>query len=320
MSIVFDARKHAEQSKRAREAIAETFQSPDSGPASTDPQETTASNEIPNHAPERPDFRPGGDGLSASSEKPSGTLLGLRVERRSTDLRLRWNRDAAANATRGRVTIADGLLHKQLDLDTNELRNGSIFYTPKTDDVFLGLEIETAGSNTPASESLRVVGSAASPHQPQKETRPAARAGPSRIARSDAAWAGRTAMSGTTAGKQAPLVRSLLRAPRSESQSVESQTPDTVEPGGQIEPATLVLRVDPAYPASAKQSQISGSVELRFRISPEGKVYDVRPVRGVPVLARAAIQAVEGWCYEPARLNGAPIDSQASTNFDFELN
>ena len=319
MSIVFDARKHAEQSKRAREAIAETLQSPDSGPASTDPQEATPSKEKPNHAPQPgPDLS--ADAQSTISETPGGTLLGLRVERRSADLRLRWNRDAAANATRGRLTITDGLLHKQLDLDINELRNGSIVYTPKTDDVFLGLEIETAGSSTPTSESLRVVGSAGSPHQAQKEIRPAERAGLSRIARSDAAWAGRTALSEGAAGKQAPLVRSLLRAPRSEPQSVESQAPEPLERGGQIEPATLVLRVDPAYPASAKQSEISGSVELHFRISPEGKVYDVRSVRGVPILARAAIQAVEGWCYEPARLNGAPIDSQASTNLDFKLN
>ena len=58
---------------------------------------------------------------------------------------------------------------------------------------------------------------------------------------------------------------------------------------------------------------------MHFRISPEGKVYDVRPVKGSPVLAEAAVEAVQTWCYEPARLNGAAIDSQASTNFDFKL-
>ena len=42
-------------------------------------------------------------------------------------------------------------------------------------------------------------------------------------------------------------------------------------------------------------------------------MYDVRSVKGSPILARAAIEAVIAWRYEPARLHGAPIDSQAST-------
>ena len=49
---------------------------------------------------------------------------------------------------------------------------------------------------------------------------------------------------------------------------------------------------------------------MHFRISSEGNVYDVKSVKGSPILARAAIEAVEAWCYEPARLNGTPIDSQ----------
>jgi TonB family protein len=320
LSIVFDARKHAEQSKRAREAVAETEPSKNSGPILSNLEDATLSNQESAHAPNS-QYPP--DTLSASSDVSSATLLALRVERRTNDWRLRWNRDAAANATQGRLTITDGAIHKQLDLDANELRNGSIVYTPKTDDVVLRLEMESAGSGTPLVESVRLVGGAAPPLQQQKETKHASsteRGGSARIARSDAAWAGSAARTEGAAGKLAPLVRSLLRTPRAAPVDEEPQAANPVERGGKIEPATLVLRVDPAYPASAKESFISGTVELRFRISPEGKVYDVRSVRGAPILARAAIQAVEGWCYEPARLNGAPIDSQASTNFDFELN
>jgi outer membrane biosynthesis protein TonB len=43
-------------------------------------------------------------------------------------------------------------------------------------------------------------------------------------------------------------------------------------------------------------------------------------VNGSPILAHAATEAVESWRYEPARLNGAPIDSQGSATFDFKLN
>lgn len=322
MSIVFDARKHAEQSKRAREAVAETPKSPEPGPAS-DPKNATSSNQESTHAPEAgPNLRHAADTCSGISEAESATQLGLRMERRATDWRLRWNRDAVVSAARGRLTITDGAIQKQLDLDNSQLRSGSIVYSPTTDDIVLRLEIERADSTTPAVESIRVIGGTA-PAQIKKEAKQGSsteRVGSARIARSDAVWAGGAAMTEGTLGKQAPLVRSLLRKPRSEQVVDEPETPSAIERGGRIEPATLVLRVDPAYPVGAKQSLISGSVELRFRISPEGRVYDVRTVRGSPILARAAREAVEGWCYEPARLNGAPIDSQASTNFDFELN
>lgn len=115
------------------------------------------------------------------------------------------------------------------------------------------------------------------------------------------------------AARQAPVVRSLLRISRSQPRLAAPAA------NGNISPATVISREDPIYPAIAKQHLISGIVEVHFRIGPEGKVYDVRSVKGSPVLARAAVEAVEARCYEPARLNGEPIDSQAATNFEFKL-
>ena len=144
-----------------------------------------------------------------------------------------------------------------------------------------------------------------------------------RIARADAAWATSAAIKEVGSGKQSPIVRSLLRAGRSESLSSaaeQSWAPDgSVQHSGQIEPATLISRTSPVYPASAEGRPISGSVQVHFRISPEGKVYNAKFIQGPAILARAAIEAVEAWCYEPARLYGAPVDSHASTIFDFTL-
>ena len=92
-----------------------------------------------------------------------------------------------------------------------------------------------------------------------------------------------------------------------------------MEGDDEIEPAMLIVRTDPVYPAIARQSHISGSVEVQFRISPEGRVYDVKSLKGWPILAKAAIDAVATWRYEPARRNGTPVDSQMRTNFDFQL-
>jgi TonB family protein len=117
------------------------------------------------------------------------------------------------------------------------------------------------------------------------------------------------------AAQQIPVVRSLLRITRSS----DPRTPKPIQQSGNSVPAMLILPKDPIYPAIAKEQQISGSVEVQFRISREGRVYDMTSVDGQPILVQAAIAAMEKWYYEPARLNGAPIDSQSITNFDFKL-
>jgi TonB family protein len=174
-----------------------------------------------------------------------------------------------------------------------------------------------------------------------------------------------TGMTNQTAQADAPLVRSLLRAPYPEAipsvkgssvpgssvRGPSAPTPsapvpsprgasvanssakrssirdfsvkggaDFAEENNNVEPATLIARTDPVYPAIARQSHISGSVEVQFRISSEGRVYDVKSLKGWPILAKAAIDAVATWRYKPARRNGRPVESQVRTNFDFQMN
>jgi TonB family protein len=314
--MVFDARKRAESSKRAQEAAASTSQLPDAGGLPSDVPSIPPASQAPAHH------------ALSSTEAADNTPLGLRVERRTNDWRLKWNRNAAVNALRGRLSITDGAMHKQLDLDAHELQSGSIVYTPATEDVVLRLEIVGPESQAPISESVRLVGGARPllPSQTQLTGMP--RGGESRIARSNAAWAKHLESAKDASAQRAPVVRSLLRIPRSEPASTAPEVPNLSEEfapvrareHGNLEPATLISRRNPVYPAVAKQSLISGSVEVHFRISPQGNVYDVKSVHGSPILAQAAIEAVEEWRYEPARLNGAPIDSRGRTNFDFKLN
>jgi TonB family protein len=118
--------------------------------------------------------------------------------------------------------------------------------------------------------------------------------------------------------RKGPLFRSLLRMPRSESRFSAPCSASTAQRFAS-EPATVILPRDPIYPATAKEQLISGSVEVHFRIGPEGNVYDVTSIKGSPVLARAAVEAVQARRYEPARLDGQPIDSHVITSFDFQL-
>jgi TonB family protein len=291
----------------------------------------------------------------------------LKAERRSTDWRLRWNRSCAVNAIRGRLSIEDGAARKQLDLDIAELKSGSIVYAPVTDEVFFRLEIIRPKPEEALSESVRVVAGGIAAQSPEQNRRAplAEKNGVARIARSSGAWAPGmemrpgTGMTNETTQADAPLVRSLLRAPYPEAVSSvmgssvpgsslrgpSAPTPSTrgasvtnssakrssirdssvkggadfAEENNEIEPATLIARTDPVYPAIARQSHISGSVEVQFRISPEGRVYDVKSLKGWPILAKAAIDAVATWRYKPARRDGRPVESQVRTNFDFQM-
>lgn len=80
-------------------------------------------------------------GADATGDSP----LGLKLERHQTetDWQVTWNRNATAvlNATGGSLLISDGPMHKELRLDSNELRTGSMVYTPMTGNVVLQLNV-----------------------------------------------------------------------------------------------------------------------------------------------------------------------------------
>jgi TonB family protein len=87
--------------------------------------------------------------------------------------------------------------------------------------------------------------------------------------------------------------------------------------GSRLEPAQIISRKDPIYPSWAKSTGIAGRVELQFTIGVDGNVHDVKVADGNPLLAHAAIEAVQAWHYKPARLAGTPVPSDASTIFVF---
>jgi protein TonB len=90
--------------------------------------------------------------------------------------------------------------------------------------------------------------------------------------------------------------------------------------GGNVEPAQVIARRDPVYPKRLGQTNITRDVELRFKIGTEGSVHDVTVVRGNPVLASAAVEAVKTWRYKPAQLNGIRVETQASVVIVFKPN
>jgi len=80
-----------------------------------------------------------------------------------------------------------------------------------------------------------------------------------------------------------------------------------VRVGGQIKEPKKLKNVAPVYPDIAKQARVQGVVILECTISPQGKVTDVKVLRGIPLLDSAAVDAVKQWVYTPTLLNGVPV-------------
>lgn len=92
-----------------------------------------------------------------------------------------------------------------------------------------------------------------------------------------------------------------------------------VRVGGQIKEPKKVHNINPSYPDIAKQARVQGIVILECTISPQGKVTDVKVLRGIPLLDQAAIDAVKQWVYTPTLLNGVPVPVIMTVTVNFKL-
>jgi protein TonB len=87
-----------------------------------------------------------------------------------------------------------------------------------------------------------------------------------------------------------------------------------------LQMARLLRRVEPVYPPLARQTRISGTVELTGVIATDGRIRELRVVSGHPFLAAAALEAVRQWVYEPTMLNSEPVEVIAPITVNFRLN
>jgi protein TonB len=75
-----------------------------------------------------------------------------------------------------------------------------------------------------------------------------------------------------------------------------------------IDPAMLIHRVEPVYPALARQIHKEGRVELRAIIGTDGTIQSLQIVNGDPLFDLSAKEAVAQWRYRPTILNGQPVE------------
>jgi hypothetical protein len=124
-------------------------------------------------------------GGPAPAAKVADTLLGLKVETNAGQLLLSWNRNATivSTATRATLTINDGDHKEDVDLDLATLHNGSIVYSPISNDVSFRLEVADQKTGKSEAGSVRrlagrpsaAVAAPNAPQQaPQQPAKPAA--------------------------------------------------------------------------------------------------------------------------------------------------
>ena len=82
----------------------------------------------------------------------------------------------------------------------------------------------------------------------------------------------------------------------------------------------LIKRVQPTYPPAALKVHAEGAVQIEATINKEGMVINPKVLKGDPLLAHAALDAVRQWRYKPYYLDGEPVEIQTQITVNFKAN
>ena len=96
-------------------------------------------------------------------------------------------------------------------------------------------------------------------------------------------------------------------------QALSTAPPLRIRIGGNVQLAKLVTKIDPIYPATKSH----GAVLLHAVLAVDGSVRELSVLNGDPVLARAAIDAVRQWRYQPTTLNGKAVEVDTTIKIEF---
>jgi TonB family protein len=80
----------------------------------------------------------------------------------------------------------------------------------------------------------------------------------------------------------------------------------------------LIHRVEPTYPAEAQRENLQGIIALDIIVGRDGSVASMRPLNGPDILARAAMDALRWWKFEPYRINGEPAVVETTVAVEFK--
>lgn len=102
------------------------------------------------------------------------------------------------------------------------------------------------------------------------------------------------------------------------NQSTASAEKPQAQVSAEVMQKLLVHRVEPAYPAEARQEKLEGTIALDIVVGRDGSVISMRALNGPDVLARAAMDALRWWKFEPYRVNGEPAVVETTVAVEFK--
>lgn len=102
--------------------------------------------------------------------------------------------------------------------------------------------------------------------------------------------------------------------------------PDTLGPVPQrirvpatVQATKLISKVDPVYPALARNIHIQGVVRFSAILSTDGRVSNLLLLKGHPLLVQAAKEAAQQWIYSPTFVRGIPVEVVTEIEVEFFL-
>jgi protein TonB len=79
----------------------------------------------------------------------------------------------------------------------------------------------------------------------------------------------------------------------------------------------ITSKVNPEYPAMARQMRLGGKVQVDAYIDTDGKVEKVQVINGNALLTSAAVSAVKRWKFSPFTSDGKAVKAVAAFSFSF---
>jgi len=273
--------------------------------------------------------------------------LALRVERKDSDLRVSWNRKATAliQAKEAALSIRDGDAQQQeLRLTLEQLRYGSVLYTPANASVQFRLEV-TGPDDTKTSESVLAltapkapiiaIGKPETAPRPTPKNEPAGdsvrdrkeltpRGGkPNVVEPASVALVHPPAKPPEASGQKQAAVRDPLPAPTAQKPSVAAPAPSAQRsPAPSYVAARPIHQTQPILPLGVRRLIASAvEVDVRVRIDETGRVVKAEPMpSNKPVsssLVGAARDAALLWRFEPAHSGNQTVPSDLVLRFQY---
>ena len=120
--------------------------------------------------------------------------------------------------------------------------------------------------------------------------------------------------------RQGVMVDSLRARWRGPSHALEMNASGAYEVGHNVKAPQVIKRVEPAYPLEARMNGVKGLVVLQVLIDKTGAVRQIVVRKEFASgLSEAAVDAVRQWRFQPATLDGKPVDVVLNLTINFKL-